>query len=209
MGNVIREGKIHGWGQSQAIAEQIRRAHAVSQLTAVQNEYSMMERMFERDVIPLCNELRIGFVAFSPLAGGFLSRRVRADNQCHGDDVTRVITRFDKANIVANQPLVDLLHRFADEKGATPPRFHSPGCSQRKTLLLPFRCSRKRRKRGFKVARAGEDCLRFHLTDNLFSASRRKSRCTVVLRPPHTTQQGPIPHNKIGAWTIEPWQLPR
>ena len=64
MGKLISEGKIRGWRQSQAAAEQIRRPHAVTPLTAVQSEYSMMERMFEREVIPLCKELRVGFVPF-------------------------------------------------------------------------------------------------------------------------------------------------
>jgi aryl-alcohol dehydrogenase-like predicted oxidoreductase len=120
MGELIDEGKILGWGQSQATEEQIRRAHAVTPLTAVQSEYSMMERMFERDVIPTCAQLGIGFVAFSPLASGFLSGTVTAADTYVGDDVRRVITRFERDNIRANQPLLDLLHTFADEKGATP-----------------------------------------------------------------------------------------
>ena len=92
MGRLIEEGKIRGWGQSQATVEQIRRAHTVTPLTAVQGEYSMMERTFEREVIPTCKELRIGFVPFSPLASGFLSGRVRVDDRYQGDDVRRVIT---------------------------------------------------------------------------------------------------------------------
>lgn len=144
MGGLIREGKIRGWGQSQATAEQIRRAHAVTPLTAVQSEYSMMERMFERDVIPLCKELRIGFAAFSPLASGFLSGKVRADDQYQGDDVRRVITRFDKANIVANQPLLDLLHRFADDKGATPAQISLAWMLAKEDFITPIPGSRKR-----------------------------------------------------------------
>ena len=73
MGELIQEGKIRGWGQSQSTEEQIRKAHAITPLTAIQSEYSMMERMFEKDVIPTCKELNIGFVAFSPMASGFLS----------------------------------------------------------------------------------------------------------------------------------------
>ena len=73
MGKLIQKGKIRGWGQSMTTAEEIRRASAVTPLSAVQSEYSMMERMFEKDVIPTCGELGIGFVAFSPMASGFLS----------------------------------------------------------------------------------------------------------------------------------------
>ena len=65
MGEFIKEGKIRAWGQSQSTEEQIRKAHAITPLTVIQSEYSMMERMFEKDVIPACQELNIGFVAFS------------------------------------------------------------------------------------------------------------------------------------------------
>jgi aryl-alcohol dehydrogenase-like predicted oxidoreductase len=68
MGTLIHEGKILAWGQSQSTEEEIRRAHAVTPITAIQSEYSMMERMFEKDVIPACEKLGIGFVPFSPLA---------------------------------------------------------------------------------------------------------------------------------------------
>jgi aryl-alcohol dehydrogenase-like predicted oxidoreductase len=79
-----------------------------------------MERMFEKDVIPTCQELNIGFVPFSPLASGFLSGKISTDANYIGDDVRRVITRFDKENIKANQPLLDLITRFADTKRVTP-----------------------------------------------------------------------------------------
>jgi len=101
MGELIAEGKIGGWGQSQATVEQIRRAHAVTPITAVQSEYSIMERMFEKDVIPASAELGIGFVPFGPLASGFLSGKVTANDTYTGDDVRRVITRFDQDNIRA------------------------------------------------------------------------------------------------------------
>lgn len=120
MGKLIREGKIRGWGQSQSTPDQIRRAHAIVPLTAIQSEYSLMERMFERDVLPLCQESNIGFVAFSPLASGLLSGKVRPGDIYVGDDVRRVITRFKAENLKANQPLIELLHRFAEVKGATP-----------------------------------------------------------------------------------------
>ena len=93
MGKLIREGKIRGWGQSQSTPDQIRRAHAITPLSAIQSEYSIMERMFETDVLPLCQELNIGFVSFSPLASGFLSGKVRPGDKYEGDDVRRVITR--------------------------------------------------------------------------------------------------------------------
>jgi aryl-alcohol dehydrogenase-like predicted oxidoreductase len=143
MGELIAEGRILGWGQSQATEEQIRRAHAVTPLTAVQSEYSIMERMWERDVIPACEELGIGFVPFSPLAGGFLSGTVSVDDTYTGDDVRRVITRFHKDNIRANQPLVDLLTSFAEQKGATPAQISLAWMLHKKDFIVPIPGSRK------------------------------------------------------------------
>ena len=120
MGEFIKEGKIRAWGQSQSTPEQIKRAHAVTPLTAIQSEYSMMERMFEHNVIPLCKELNIGFVAFSPMASGFLSGKYNKNTQYKGDDVRSVITRFTPENVEKNQPLLDLLHEVADKKEITP-----------------------------------------------------------------------------------------
>lgn len=119
MGVLIKEGKIKGWGISQADADQIRLAHSITPLTAVQNEYSIMERMYENE-IKVCKELNIGFVPFSPLASGFLSGKYTAETKYEGDDVRRVITRFDPENVKKNQELLDLLKRIADEKKCSP-----------------------------------------------------------------------------------------
>jgi aryl-alcohol dehydrogenase-like predicted oxidoreductase len=143
MGKLIREGKILGWGQSQTNADQIRRAHAVTPLTAIQSEYSIMERVFEEEVLPLCRDLNIGFVAFSPMASGFLSGKVRAGDKYEGDDVRRVITRFDNRNIEANQPLLDLLHRFADEKGVTSAQISLAWMLAKWPFVTPIPGSRK------------------------------------------------------------------
>ena len=144
MGELIAEGKIRGWGQSQANVEQIRRAHAVTPLAAIQSEYSIMERMFERDVIPMCGELGIGFVPFSPLASGFLSGKTGSGQEYTGDDVRRVITRFDADNVRANQPLLDLLTSFAAEKGATPAQVSLAWMLYKEDFIIPIPGSRKR-----------------------------------------------------------------
>lgn len=119
MGRLIEEGKIRAWGQSSPTVEQIRKAHAVTPITAIQSEYSMMERRWETDVLPLCKELGIGFVAFSPMGNGFLSGKYTPNTEFKGDDVRRVITRFSPENMEANQPLLRLIERFAEEKGCT------------------------------------------------------------------------------------------
>src|SRR5699024_5014181 len=112
-------------------------------LTLIESEYSMMERTFEKEVIPVCEKLGIGFMAFSPLANGFLSGRVDADTEYKGIDARRVITRFEKENIQANQPLVDLLHRFAIEKEATPAQISLAWMLHKKDFIVPIPGSRK------------------------------------------------------------------
>lgn len=143
MGEFIKEGKILGWGQSQATADEIRRAHAVTPLTAIQNEYSIMARQFEQDVIPVCEELGIGFVPFSPLANGFLSGKVNIGTEFTGLDARRVISRFDKDNIIANQPLLDLIHQFAAAKQATPAQISLAWMLHKKDFIVPIPGSRK------------------------------------------------------------------
>lgn len=138
MGELIREGKILGWGQSQSTADQIRRAHAITPLTAVQSEYSMMERMFEWEVIPACEELGIGFVPFSPLASGFLSGKISTGSNYVGDDVRRAINRFKDENIAANQPLLDLLHEFSAQKNTAPAQVSLAWMLHKKDFIVPI-----------------------------------------------------------------------
>lgn len=119
MGKLINEGKIRAWGQSSPTAEQIKKAHAVTPLTAVQSEYSMMERKWEKDVLPLCQKLNIGFVAFSPMGNGFLSGKYHASDNFTQNDLRMVISRFHKENMQANEPLLKLIRAFADKKNCT------------------------------------------------------------------------------------------
>lgn len=143
MGSLIQKGKIRGWGQSQATEEEIRRAHAVTPITAIQSEYSMMERMFEKDVIPACEELGIGFVPFSPLGAGFLSGKYTEKDTFVGDDVRRVITRFQKENMKANRPLLEMLHWFAKQKKATPAQISLAWMLHKKEFIVPIPGTRK------------------------------------------------------------------
>lgn len=164
MGEFIREGKILGWGQSQATADEIKRAHAVTPLTAIESEYSMMERMFEKDVIPLCEKLNIGFMAFSPLANGFLSGKVNSNTEFTGMDARRVITRFDKDNMAANQPLLDVLHQFAEEKDATPAQISLAWMLNKKDFIVPIPGSRK-----YHRIEENLDAANVQLTENEFN----------------------------------------
>lgn len=119
MGKLIKEGKIRGWGQSSSTAEQIKKANAITPITAIQSEYSMMERKWEKDVLPLCQKLGIGFVAFSPMGNGFLSGKYHATDKFAQNDVRTVITRFNAENMEANEPLLQLMQSFAEKKNCT------------------------------------------------------------------------------------------
>lgn len=143
MGVLIREGHIKSWGISQASAEQVRLCHSITPLTAIQNEYSIMERMFEKDVLPACEELGIGFVPFSPLGAGFLSGKYTPRDEYRGDDVRRVITRFHKDNMEANQPLLDWLHGIADAKNATPAQIALAWLLKKSSCVVPIPGMRK------------------------------------------------------------------
>lgn len=119
MGRLIEEGLIRGWGLSQVSAEQIRTAHAVTPLSAVQNLYSMVERDCETEIFPLCLQEGIGVVPFSPIASGLLSGKVTAQTQFGFDDVRKFVPQLSKENIEGNRPLLELLHRYAEAKNAT------------------------------------------------------------------------------------------
>lgn len=120
MGKLIQEGKIRAWGQSSPTAEQIRKANAVTPISAIQSEYSMMERKWEKDVLPLCKELGIGFVAFAPMGNGFLSGKYHSGDHFQKGDLRNVITRFSAENMEADQPLLDLIGQYSEKKHCTP-----------------------------------------------------------------------------------------
>ena len=119
MGLLIKEGKIRCWGLSSPTAEQLKLAHKITPVSVVQSEYSTMERKLEKDVIPLCKELGIGFEAFSPMGNGFLSGKYTAKDEFAKNDLRTVITRFKKENMEANQGLLDLIAKYAKNKNCT------------------------------------------------------------------------------------------
>jgi aryl-alcohol dehydrogenase-like predicted oxidoreductase len=121
MGRLIDEGLIGGWGLSQVDVGVISRAQAVTPLSAVQNIYSMVERDVEDEVIPYCAKHRIGLVAFSPVASGLLSGKVKSTAQFERvDDVRTWVPQLSERNLAANRPLVEMLEDFAATKGCTP-----------------------------------------------------------------------------------------
>lgn len=107
MQELIKEGKIKHWGLSEAGIETIKRAHKALPLTAIQSEYSMMWREPEKELLPLLEELKIGFVPFSPLGKGFLTSTIGESTTFASDDYRSTVPRFQKENMKANQVLVD------------------------------------------------------------------------------------------------------
>ena len=119
VGELIREGKVKHFGLSEAGPQSIRRAHAVQPVAALQSEYSLWWREPEREILPLLEELGIGFVPFSPLGKGFLTGAIDDHTQFSTNDFRNVVPRFSKENRKANAGLVEVLGRIAEGKGAT------------------------------------------------------------------------------------------
>ena len=120
MGELIGEGLVRGWGLSQVDVDVIDRAQRVTPLSAVQNIYSMVERDSEERIIPYCVEHGIGFVPFSPIASGLLSGKITTSTKFEQrDDVRNWVPQLRRENIAGNQPIIDLLARFAEMKGCT------------------------------------------------------------------------------------------
>lgn len=121
MGKLMDDGLIRGWGLSQVDVDVIDRAQNVMPLAAIQNIYSMVERDSEAKIIPYCMENNIGFVPFSPIASGLLSGKITPQTQFErNDDVRNWVPQLSKRNIEGNQPIVEMLKKFADNKNATP-----------------------------------------------------------------------------------------
>lgn len=120
MSDLVREGKVRYIGLSEATAEQIRCAHAVHPITALQSEYSLWSRDVEQEILPVCRELQIGFVAFSPLGYGFLTGQFQKLEDLAADDVRRLSPRFQGDNFHKNWELVQRIKDIAMEKNGTP-----------------------------------------------------------------------------------------
>ncbi len=118
--DLIQQGKVKHFGMSEAAAKTIRRAHAVQPVTAVQSEYSLWFRDREKDLLPTLEELGIGFVPYSPLGKGFLTGKMDENTPLDSTDFRSTLPRFTPENRKANQALVDLLGRIAQQKKATP-----------------------------------------------------------------------------------------
>lgn len=136
--DLIAEGKVKHFGLSEAGVDTIRRAHAVQPVAALQSEYSLWWREPEQAVLPVLEELGIGFVPFSPLGKGFLTGAINVDTQFAADDFRNSVPRFEAEARQANQALVDRITAIAADKGATPAQIALAWLLARKPWIVPI-----------------------------------------------------------------------
>jgi aryl-alcohol dehydrogenase-like predicted oxidoreductase len=138
--DMIKAGKVLHFGLSEASAKTIRRAHSVQPVTAVQTEYSLMQRDPEKNgVLATCEELGIGFVPWGPVGQGYLTRKIDAGTKFDPEkDMRSGFPRFSPGNIAANMPIVDLIKRFAEKKNATPAQISLAWLLAQKPFIVPI-----------------------------------------------------------------------
>ncbi len=136
--DLIDTGKVKHFGLSEAGANTIRRAHAVQPVTALQSEYSLFWREPEQSVLPTLQELGIGFVPFSPLGKGFLTGKIDASTKFDSTDFRAIVPRFSEENRKANQALVDVITKFAEQKSATPAQIALAWLLAKKPWIVPI-----------------------------------------------------------------------
>ena len=136
--DLIREGKVRHFGLSEPGPNTIRRAHAVQPVTAVQSEYSLFWRGPEAEILPTVEELGIGFVPFSPLGAGFLTGKINENTKFDSTDFRNSVPRFSPEARKANQALVDLLGKFAEQKKATPAQLAIAWLLAQKPWIVPI-----------------------------------------------------------------------
>jgi len=136
--DLIQQGKVKHFGLSEAAAKTIRRAHAVQPVTALQSEYSLWWRELEAEVFPVLEELGIALVAFSPLGKGFLTGKINEETQFDKTDFRNIAPRFSPENRKANQAVVDLVTKVAEQKKATPAQIALAWVLAQKPWIIPI-----------------------------------------------------------------------
>src|SRR5580700_8069960 len=136
--DLIQQGKVKHFGLSEAGVQTIRRANAVQPVAALQSEYSLWWREPEAEIITTLEELGIGFVPFSPLGKGFLTGAIKEDTQFDKTDFRNIVPRFTPENRKANQAVVDLMGKFAQQKKATPAQIALAWLLAQKAWIVPI-----------------------------------------------------------------------
>ena len=135
---LIQEGKVKHFGMSEAGVQSLRRAHAVQPVAALQSEYSLWWREPEREIIPVLEELGIGFVPFSPLGKGFLTGAIDENTQFDSSDFRSIVPRFSPEARKANQAVVNLLGEIASKKKSTPAQIALAWLLAQKPWIVPI-----------------------------------------------------------------------
>ena len=136
--DLIQEGKVKHFGLSEAGVQTIRRAHAVQPVTALQSEYSLWWRRPEEEVLPTLEELGIGLVPYSPLGKGFLTGKINENTAFDSTDFRSTLPRFTPEARKANQALVDLLGKIAEQKNSTPAQIALAWLLAQKSWIVPI-----------------------------------------------------------------------
>ena len=136
--DLIKEGKVLNWGLSEPGVKTVRRAHAELPLTVIQNEYSLLWRGPEKAIIPLCEELGIGFVPWSPLGVGFLTGAIDENTRFAAGDIRAIESRFAPENLTNNLVLVSLIKKWATQKQATPAQISLAWLMAQKPWIVPI-----------------------------------------------------------------------
>jgi aryl-alcohol dehydrogenase-like predicted oxidoreductase len=141
--DLIQAGKVKHFGLSESNADQIRRAHAVQPVTALQSEYSLWWRNIEAEILPTCEELGIGLVPYSPLGRGYLTGKVNENTTFDSTDIRSRNPRFAPEAIKANRVVIELLEKIGTQKGATPAQIALAWLLAQKPWIVPIPGSRK------------------------------------------------------------------
>src|SRR6187200_517654 len=136
--DLIKEGKVKYFGLSEAGVKTIRKAHAVQPVAALQSEYSLWWRQPEEELLPTLEDLGIGFVPFSPLGKGFLTGKIDENTKFDSTDFRNVVPRFSPEARKANQSMIDLLNKIANQKNATPAQVALAWLLAQKAWIVPI-----------------------------------------------------------------------
>jgi aryl-alcohol dehydrogenase-like predicted oxidoreductase len=173
--DLISQGKVKHFGLSEAGASTIRRAHAIQPVAAIQSEYSLWWRQPEAEVLPVCEELGIGFVPFSPLGRGFLTGKIDETTTFGGNDNRTALPRFTPEARKANRPVVDLLEKIGSRKQATPAQIALAWLMAQKPWIVPIPGTTKRHRLEENLAAADVELT----TDDVRDIDTAVSRITV------------------------------
>ena len=174
--DLIQAGKVKHFGLSEANADQIRRAHAVQPVTALQSEYSLWWRNVEESILPTCEELGIGFVPYSPLGRGYLTGKIDENTTFDSSDIRSRNPRFAPEAIKANRAVIDLLGKIGSEKGATPAQIALAWLLAQKPWIVPIPGSRKLERLDENIGSAAVQLT----SDDLGEIKKAMSQITVV-----------------------------